>query len=320
MTWKKKGKIFDTEQYGFYYAKSPQAIVFENFIRVYFSTCERDGEKLISQVAYVDYENDFSNIINVSNHYVISRGNLGCYDEHGIFPFSPIRIEGKIYAYLGGWTRRISVSADSSIGLAISDDGGETFNRVGEGPVLTASLFEPNLINDGFVKVIDGIFHMWYIYGVRWLSDAEMDGEPERVYKIAHATSYDGIEWVKEGRAIIPDALDANECQALPTVIKYQGKYHMYFCFRHARDFRKNKEKSYRIGYAFSDDLTTWKRDDANVGIQISMGNEWDSNMMCYPNVFECNGKIYMLYNGNEFGKYGFGLAELEENFDRKRL
>ena len=33
--------------------------------------------------------------------------------------------------------------------------------------------------------------------------------------------------------------------------------------------------------------------------------------MMCYPNVFECDDDIYMLYNGNEFGKYGFGLAKL---------
>jgi hypothetical protein len=28
--------------------------------------------------------------------------------------------------------------------------------------------------------------------------------------------------------------------------------------------------------------------------------------------VFDCDGRIYLLYNGNEFGRYGFGLAELE--------
>jgi hypothetical protein len=33
--------------------------------------------------------------------------------------------------------------------------------------------------------------------------------------------------------------------------------------------------------------------------------------MQCYPHVFECDGKVYLLYNGNEFGRYGFGLAEL---------
>ena len=34
--------------------------------------------------------------------------------------------------------------------------------------------------------------------------------------------------------------------------------------------------------------------------------------MIAYPHVFEADGKIYMLYLGNEVGRYGFGLAVLE--------
>lgn len=34
--------------------------------------------------------------------------------------------------------------------------------------------------------------------------------------------------------------------------------------------------------------------------------------MMSYPHVFECDDNIYMLYNGNTFGKDGFGLARLK--------
>jgi hypothetical protein len=37
----------------------------------------------------------------------------------------------------------------------------------------------------------------------------------------------------------------------------------------------------------------------------------WDSEMMCYPNVFECNKDTYLIYNGNDFGKNGFGIAKL---------
>lgn len=72
----------------------------------------------------------------------------------------------------------------------------------------------------------------------------------------------------------------------------------------------KKKKKGYRIGYAYSDDLINWTRDDDNVGITTTEG-DWDSDMMCYPNLVEVNGKIYLLYNGNEFGQYGFGVAEL---------
>ena len=86
----------------------------------------------------------------------------------------------------------------------------------------------------------------------------------------------------------------------------------MFFCYREAIGFRQNKNKSYRIGYAYSTDLINWIRDDANVGIDVSE-NDWDSDMMCYPHVFHCDEKLYMLYNGNEFGRYGFGLAILEK-------
>ena len=48
------------------------------------------------------------------------------------------------------------------------------------------------------------------------------------------------------------------------------------------------------------------------VGIDVSK-NGWDSEMICYPYVFDHKGKRYMLYNGNGYGKTGFGLAVLEQ-------
>ena len=53
------------------------------------------------------------------------------------------------------------------------------------------------LVGDGFVRVVNGLFHMWYIFGTAW-STSRPGVAPERVYKIGHATSVDGIAWVKE--------------------------------------------------------------------------------------------------------------------------
>ena len=86
----------------------------------------------------------------------------------------------------------------------------------------------------------------------------------------------------------------------------------MFFCYRQPSYFRKNRDRSYRIGYAFSDDMVDWVRDDSKVGIDVTEGS-WDSDMLCYPHAFHCDNKIYLLYNGNEFGKCGFGLAQLED-------
>ena len=316
MKWKKLGKIFDPTDHALpsgclEFAQSPQALVCADFVRVYFSTRQRDAiGKYVSHVAFVDFDRQLSRVLGVSKHAVIDLGGLGCFDEHGIFPMCPVRDGDRVLAYTTGWNRKVSVPVDSSIGLAISTDDGRTFQKFGTGPVVTSSLHEPFLIADAFVALHGGAYHMWYIYGTAWAAPAPGD-PPERVYKIGHATSADGIAWQKEGRQLIADKLGPSECQALPTVIGFGGGYHMFFCYRRQFGFRKDREAAYRIGYAFSDDFANWTRDDARAGIDVSPDG-WDSEMQCYPNVFECDGNIYFLYNGNEFGRWGFGVAVLE--------
>lgn len=318
MEWRKLGKIFDPTQYKLpneclEFSQSPQALVLDDFVRIYFSTraVDKRNGKYLSHIAFVDMKKNFHDVMCVSEKTVIPLGELGCFDEHGIFPMSILRHDDVIYGYTCGWSRRVSVSVDTAIGLVISRDDGFTFQRLGDGPVLSASLHEPCLVGDGFVKVICGVFHMWYIFGAGWRKFSP-DIPPDRTYKIGHAISSDGINWIKdEGRQIITDNLGVDESQALPSVIEINGRYHMFFCYRHSFDFRKNRERGYRIGHAYSDDLTNWVRDDENPLLNVTPG-DWDSDMLCYPHVFECDGKVYLLYNGNEFGRYGFGLAILE--------
>ena len=56
-----------------------------------------------------------------------------------------------------------------------------------------------------------------------------------------------------------------------------------------------------------------WKRNDEYIDLVIP-DHEWDSEMQCYPHVFEMDQNLYMLYNGNSFGNNGFGLAVMERN------
>jgi hypothetical protein len=317
MRWIRLGKIFDPTQHRLpagceQFAQSPQALVFDDFVRIYFSTRARDASgKFLSHVAFVDMRKDFQEILQVAARPVIGLGSLGCFDEHGIFPMNVLRVGPEVWGYTTGWNRRVSVSVDTAIGLAISHDGGLSFERIGDGPVLAQSLHEPCLVGDGFVKQIDGTFHMWYIFGTGWKRYAP-DTAPDRTYKIGHATSPDGNVWRKEeARRIVADRLGPDESQALPTVIQRGDRWHMFFCYRPSFDFRSNPERGYRIGHAWSDDLLNWTRDDDDPRLDVEPA-AWDSEMQCYPHVFECDGRVYLLYNGNEFGRLGFGLAALE--------
>ena len=316
MNWKKIGKIFDPSDHTLPnncidYAQSPQVLEFNDFVRIYFSTRAKDNSgKYISHVSFVEMDKEFKTIKKVSDKTIISMGALGCFDEHGIFPFNVLRDGEKILGFTGGWSRRVSVDIETSIGLTISEDGGLTFSRIGDGPILSSTLDEPFLVMDPFVLKLNDIYHMWYIFGVRWIKNPG-NNVNERVYKIGHATSVDTINWIKTNRQIIDDKLNQDECQALPSVIYHKDKYHMVFCYRQAIGFRENSKDSYRLGYAYSKDGLTWIRDDESLGIDLTSG-DWDSDMMCYPHLTSINDKIYLLYNGNNFGKSGFGLAVLD--------
>jgi predicted GH43/DUF377 family glycosyl hydrolase len=256
----------------------------------------------------VDFAKNMREILDVARHTVIELGGLGAFDEHGIFPMHVFDDGGRVLGFTTGFNRKISVGVDSSIGLAISKDGGLTFQKHGTGPIMAASLNEPFLIADSFVMSIGGIYYMWYIFGTKWKSSSETE-PPDRVYKIACATSVDAIHWQRDGKQIVADRLGEDECQALPTVFRRNDLYHMYFCIRPCHGFR-NGGNSYRLGYAYSHDLISWTRDDSKAGIELSQDG-WDSQMQCYPHVFACDDRVYMLYNGNEFGRFGFGLADL---------
>ena len=195
--------------------------------------------------------------------------------------------------------------------VRVVDAVGDAERQRGTPALLGASLHEPCLVGDGFVRHFDGRFHMLYIFGTGW--QRSCDGAvPERTYKIGHAISDDGVRWAKEeGRQIIPDRLGPQESQALPSVLRIGSAYHLYFCYRESHDFRSNPSRAYRIGHAISQDLSNWTRDDDQPGLEPTEGS-WDGEMMCYPNAFECDDRVYLLYNGNQFGRYGFGVAVLE--------
>jgi predicted GH43/DUF377 family glycosyl hydrolase len=247
-------------------------------------------------------------MIRLADRPILELGDLGTFDEFGVYPSSVIRRNEQVYFYYAGWTRLVSIFADLSIGVAVSDDG-EAFKRMGKGPILTKTLHEPFQASGPKVRVFDGRLYMFYIAGERWVRSRE--GKSESIYKIRMANSENGIDWERDGKNIIVPILEENECQAGPDVFFFEGRYHMYFSYRYGLDFRGN-DRGYRLGYAHSADLENWTRDDKNAGIGLAESG-WDSRDMHYPHVFELDDNLYMLYNGNEFGRYGFGLAVNEK-------
>jgi hypothetical protein len=150
---------------------------------------------------------------------------------------------------------------------------------------------------------------MFYIYGEQWVKNGEKDGGHARVYKIGLKTGKSFLNLSRTYNNLISNVLGDFECQATPNVFFSNGLFHMVFCYRSHNDFRDNAKNSYRIGYAFSTDLLTWVRNDEI--LTLNSFGAWDSNMHCYPSVFNLKDKWYLMYNGNQFGKFSFGIFEL---------
>lgn len=313
--WKKLGKVFTPQEaegrpWLKEFAQAPATLVFDDFVRVYFSCrppADANGQ-YVSYSAWVDLDrSDLSKVHRLAEQPILGLGGLGEFDEFGTYPVSVIRDGDEVLAYYGGWTRCESVPFNVAIGCAVSRDGGATFDKLGNGPVLSYTPDEPFVLSGPKIRRYNDLWYMFYIAGRKW---KHVDGRAEPVYKIRMATSEDGIRWHKQNQDLIESRIEEDEAQASPDVFYANGKYHMFFCYRYSSHYR-GKQNGYRIGYASSTDLVNWVRDDSKAGIDVSeLG--WDAEMISYPHVFELDGKTYLAYLGDQVGRYGFGLAELE--------
>jgi predicted GH43/DUF377 family glycosyl hydrolase len=316
--WKKLGNVFNPKlindgykrEWMNAYSQCTSAIIFDNFVRVFFS-CRPEKDKnnqFISNIAFVDLDKkDITKVINIAKQPLMPLGELGTFDEFAIYPISVIEHENKLLLYYAGWMRCQSIPYTVSIGLAKSNNNGLSFTRYSKGPILTNSPQEPFELSGPKVRKYNDKWFMYYLAGEKWVMKEE---KAESVYKIRLAISEDGINWIKLNENIINTVLPEDECQAGPDVFYYNNKYHMFFSYRYAHNF-KNRERGYKIGYAYSIDAINWIRNDSLTGIGLSEIG-WDSQMMHYPHILNLDDKLYMLYNGNNFGEEGFGIAILE--------
>lgn len=312
--WKKLGKVFDPTQldagkWMCGYAQCPTPFLLnDDVVRVYFATRPPRESNLqyACYPAYVDLNrHNLSEVVGIAEQPLLPLGSTGGFDEFGILPSSIVRAGDLVHMYYTGWTLMSSVPYTINIGLAISRDGGTTFEKPAEGPVLGQAFKDPYLVNSPTVKIIEGAWHMWYATGLKWLPN---DGKPVSVYQIAHATSRDGFEWERDGKLIVP-TVQEDECQDIFMPVWRDGKWHAVFGYCEPLCFRTEPATKYQLGYAWSTDMLTWRRDDAKIGA-FPGGSEWDSEMQCSSQLFELDGRFLLFYSGNHFGRDGFGIAE----------
>ncbi len=311
MRWQKKGQIFTADrqhEWMAHHAYVPIADkINDEVIRIYFGTRDHQNRTVAT---FIEVEaKDPSNVLYVHDRPVLGLGQLGTFDDNGVKPSCIVTRDDKKYLFYVGWNRTVTVPYRNAIGVAISEDGGLTFKRLYEGPIIDRNPLDPYFIAGHFVMIENGIWRIWYGSSTGW---DIVNGQPEPRYLIKYAESSDVSNWVRKNQICLSYKFES-EAISRPSVIKENGGYRMWYCFRGNLDYRTNKAQSYRIGYAESSDGISWTRKDEQVGIEPSETG-WDSIMVEYPFVYYHKEVKYMLYNGNGFGETGFGYAVMTDD------
>ena len=228
-------------------------------------------------------------------------GRLGAFDDAGAVPASIVRDGGRLLMYYGGWTLGGTVPFHFFVGLAASADGGETFERVSEAPVLGRNKHDPFLAGAPWVLKEGNKFRMWYVSATEWAPDPAGGTKAVHYYTIKHAISDDGLDWQTNDRLCLP-YLDGEHALARPVVVRDNGRYLMFYSSRRLGG-------TYRIYTARSSDGLSWTRTQEPL-IDVDASG-WDSEMVCYGHPLSHEDQTFLLYNGNAYGRDGFGAARL---------
>ncbi len=309
MRWVKRGRIFHVDgqsEWMMHHASIPiPHLLDDRRVRIYFGARDAMGR---TRPGFIDADaGDPATVRYVHARPALDLGKLGTFDDSGVMPTSLVAVGANKYLYYIGWTRRVTVPYTTAIGVAVSRDGGSTFTRVFDGPVLDRTTEEPYFATAPFVAHENGLWRMWYVSGTGWI---EVDGHPEPLYEVKYAESADGFSWRRANVTCIA-ARSATEAISRPWVVGEESTYRMWYCYRGSVGYRTDPRESYRIGYAEAGDGIRWQRKDEEAGIGVSASG-WDSQMIEYPSVYRHEGTTHLLYNGNGFGESGIGHATLE--------
>lgn len=302
MKWRKMGLVYGpdgTSGWAKNSALQPTPLLRrDDTIRVFVGMRDDGG---VSRVGFVDVDaRDPSRVLRVAETPALDTGEAGCFDENGVVPCAVVEREGKLFLFYAGYQLGQKVKFYVFGGLAASEDGGETFTRASRVPVCDRT------DDELFFRVVhtmmfdEGSWRAWYGAGDSF--DVE-DGRQFPRYNIRHAFSPDGFHLSDEYQVCV-DMFGGEYRVGRPYVIKDGGVYKMFYG-------AGTKAEGYRLAYAESADGIRWTRKDEEVGIDVSASG-WDSRMQAYPAVVRFRDRVYMFYNGNDYGREGFGYAVLE--------
>lgn len=305
MKWCKLGVVWNTNGKSAWaktHGMGPTPFRLNNEVIRVFITCLDDQGR--GRPGYVDVAvQDPTRVLGVSPCAVLDIGAPGTFDDNGLMAISIVQPESStLFMYYAGFELCTHIRYRIFSGLAVSKDGGATFERYSRTPILDRNDDELFFRGGPFAMFDEGVFKLWYVAGSEWTS---LNGKLMPVYDLRYQESKDGIHWSDTGKLSMAITGEDEHGFGRPWVVKRgPNDYQLFY------SIRRRSFAAYRLGYAESTDGINWVRKDDEMGLDVTPG-EFDSDAIMYSAVISVGDKTYCFYNGNNFGEQGFGVAEL---------
>ena len=310
MEWKTQPKLLAPQlniEWSRGFAQIPTPIILsDGRVRIFYST--RD-ERNYSHTLWVDVAaDDPLRILDFSSQPILPLGEKNSFDECGIMPACAFYMGDEIWLYYTGWRVPEDVPYRLEIGLAISVDGGKTFTKKSDESLIGAQEIYQYGTTSPFIFRVEGKLQMLFSVFSPW---QKINGRLESRYSFQRAISADGLRWQNCG---VPEGLEIHDDFAAirATGFYAQDKWNFCYCARRVSAFRDDRDAAYHLVFMHSDDGIKWQKSRQE---NIFMPSDFAQIMQAYPYIYRAADKIFMLYNGDNFGRAGILIAEMDGDF-----
>ena len=310
--WESLGLVYSLKQYSHdnelhhTHTQCPFYLKIDEEERLYFSS--RDI-KNISRIFYIKIK-IINGSINLRDNKiygpVVDNGKQNEFDSNGAMISWILKNKNCHMLYYTGWKVTNKYPYENSIGLCLGDFKADNFKKISDNPIISKNKVDKKFTGTSCVINFKNLFFNYYMSCSEWIIDPQtLKKEP--LYCLKIATSKDGVKWEIINKIAIPLKSEWGGVSRA-SVINIEGKLHMWFSYRGKFKYRTEKFHSYKIGYATSENGYDWSQHKFN--LKLDRNSDGDKLMQAYPHVFLANNKLFMLYNGNDFGKSGVYLAK----------
>lgn len=266
-----------------------------NIVRIFFSSRNLKNK---AGITFIDLDIDrFELLNNKLNILFKAEGYTNTYFRDGISLGNIFSHKMRYFLSFMGWDISSKSPWEGRVGIAEIDPFSPSLLYISDTPIIETFEHVDSSLSYPMVRAINDELHIWY--GNTLKKDA---GNGDMLHTI-HLSILKSDNSLEHKGQVIDYEIGKSQAFSRPTILEHNGTLNMLYSVR-------GISTNYRIKRVVSNDGFTWEKADFQL---IGTNHLGEQEMQCYPYLITIADKVFLFYNGNEYGRSGMGIAILEQ-------